>query len=71
MRITALCLIIVTFFFSNAQAVEFLRESIATDYDENLQEMYLHFHRNPELSNLESETAKRLASRRFSILATK
>jgi amidohydrolase len=62
MRIVALCLIIATFCFSNAQAVEYLRESIATDYDENLQEMYLHFHRNPELSNLESETAKRLAT---------
>ncbi len=62
MRIVVLCLIIATFCCSNAQAVEYLRESIATDYDENLQEMYLHFHRNPELSNLESETAKRLAT---------
>jgi hippurate hydrolase len=44
-----------------AQAAEFLRESIARDYDENLHEMFLHFHRNPELSNLESKTAKRLA----------
>ena len=62
MRTVALCLIIATFCVSNAQAVEYLRESIATDYDESLQEMYLHFHRNPELSNLESETAKRLAT---------
>ena len=48
--------------FSNAQAAEYLRESVAKDYDENLREMFVHFHRNPELSNLESETAKRLAS---------
>jgi len=53
---------IASFFFSNAQAAEYLRESIARDYDENLEEMYLHFHRNPELSNLESETAKRLST---------
>ncbi len=44
-----------------AQAAEYLRESIAKDYEENLEEMYLHFHRNPELSNLEFKTAKRLA----------
>jgi hippurate hydrolase len=42
-------------------ATEYLRESIARDYAENLEELYLHFHRNPELSNLEFETAKRLA----------
>lgn len=45
-----------------ANAAEFLRESVAKDYDENLEQMFLHFHRNPELSNLESETAKRLAT---------
>lgn len=44
-----------------ANAAEFLRESVARDYDENLEQMFLHFHRNPELSNLESETARRLA----------
>lgn len=43
-------------------AAEYLRESVARDYQENLEEMFLHFHRNPELSNLETETAKRLAS---------
>lgn len=48
--------------FQTSQAAEYLRESVAKDYDENLEEMYLHFHRNPELSNLESETAKRLAT---------
>jgi len=61
MRNITFGLIIATFFITNTQAAEYLRESIAQDYDENLAEMYLHFHRNPELSNLESETAKRLA----------
>jgi amidohydrolase len=45
----------------SAYATEYLRESIAKDYDENLEALYLHFHRNPELSNLEFETSKRLA----------
>jgi len=44
----------------SANAAEYLRESVAKDYDENLKEMFIHFHRNPELSNLESETAKLL-----------
>lgn len=55
-------MIAIVFSLSTAQAAEYLRESVARDYDENLAEMFLHFHRNPELSNLESETAKRLAS---------
>jgi amidohydrolase len=55
-------IIALVFCIPAAQAAEYLRESIAKDYDENLEEMYLHFHRNPELSNLESATAKRLAT---------
>ncbi len=43
-------------------SAETLREAIASDYRENLAELYLHFHRNPELSYREFETAKRLAS---------
>jgi len=63
MKIFPTTLIVVcALFFQSAEAVEYLRESVARDYDENLEEMYLHFHRNPELSNLESETAKRLAT---------
>ena len=61
-RISIVLMIFSMFFFQGASAAEYLRESIAKDYDENLEEMYLHFHRNPELSNLESETAKRLAT---------
>ncbi len=63
MKILTTALLLATIFsFSNAQAAEYLRESVAKDYAENLEQMFLHFHRNPELSNLETETAKRLAS---------
>ncbi len=43
-------------------ATENLRESIAADYDNNLEELFVHFHQNPELSNFEFETAKRMAA---------
>lgn len=63
MKILSVSLLMVTsLVFSSAQAAEYLRESVAKDYDENLEQMFLHFHRNPELSNLESKTAKRLAT---------
>lgn len=39
-----------------------LRESVAIDYDENLEPLFLYFHAHPELSNFEFETAKRLAA---------
>ncbi len=39
-----------------------LRAAIASDYAENLEPLFVHFHENPELSNLEFETAKRLAA---------
>lgn len=63
MRIPSITLMILAIaFLPAAHGAEFLRESIAKDYDENLEELYLHFHRNPELSNLEFETSKRLAA---------
>lgn len=46
---------------SPAGATENLRQAIAADYEANLEDLFLHFHRNPELSNRELETAKRLA----------
>ena len=61
----ALPLVFLTFFLaftSSSHAADDLRGSIAADYEENLEELYVHFHRNPELSNFEFETAKRLAS---------
>lgn len=50
-------------FVPTAQAVEYLSESIATDYEENLAEQFVYFHEHPELSNLESNTAKILADK--------
>ncbi len=44
--------------FANAES---LRAAVAADYAENLEELFLHFHANPELSNREFKTAKRLA----------
>ena len=38
-----------------------LRESIAKDYEDNLEALFIHFHQNPELSHREFETAARLA----------
>ncbi len=43
-------------------AADDLRSSIASDYDQNLEALFVHFHQNPELSNFEFETAKRLAA---------
>lgn len=58
--LTTSLLVIAIALSSTAQAAEYLKESIAKDYDENLAEMFVYFHQNPELSNLESNTAKRL-----------
>lgn len=38
-----------------------LQESIEADYQENLRDLFIHFHQNPELSFREFETAKRMA----------
>lgn len=47
---------------SAAFADDDLRSSVATDYATSLEALFLHFHENPELSNFEFETAKRLAA---------
>lgn len=47
-----------------------LRESIDRDYQENLKDLFIHFHQNPELSFREFETAKRMAQE-FRILGYK
>ena len=46
----------------SATAAESLRDAIAADYGANLEDLFLHFHANPELSQREFKTAKRLAS---------
>jgi hippurate hydrolase len=43
-------------------AADSLRDSIASDYDDNLETLFQHFHQNPELSHFEIETSKRLAA---------
>ncbi len=47
-------------YFSALANAETLRESVAADYEANLKELFLHFHANPELSNQEFKTAKRM-----------
>ena len=46
-----------------AQSISFadLKSDIASDYDENLEELFKHFHQNPELSHREFKTSARLA----------
>ncbi|PQA88066.1 amidohydrolase [Hyphococcus luteus] len=44
-----------------AAAQSSLKEDIAADYDANLEELFLWFHQNPELSHREFKTAARLA----------
>lgn len=46
---------------SSALAQSDLRASVARDYDENLEALFIHFHQNPELSHREFKTAERLA----------
>lgn len=40
---------------------DFIKQSIANDYDNKLSDLFVHFHKNPELSNLEHKTSARLA----------
>ena len=44
-----------------ASAQDNLRAAIATDYDQNLEALFEHFHANPELSHREFKTAARIA----------
>ncbi|MCK5749349.1 MAG: amidohydrolase, partial [Oricola sp.] len=48
-------------FAAPAGAQSSLKADIAKDYDENLEELFLWFHQNPELSHREFKTSKRLA----------
>ncbi|MEM9838959.1 MAG: amidohydrolase [Pseudomonadota bacterium] len=43
-----------------AYAASDLGEAVAADWEANLEDLFLHFHQNPELSFREFETAKRL-----------
>lgn len=46
--------------FSSASASE-LSDAVKADYDAHLAGLFDHFHRNPELSTVETETARRMA----------
>jgi hippurate hydrolase len=59
-RIASFCLAL-SFICVAPASAESLRDAIAFDYESNLEDLFLHFHANPELSNREFKTAKRLA----------
>ncbi|WP_283393752.1 hypothetical protein [Candidatus Pelagisphaera phototrophica] len=46
-RLKLAALVLSVFSFSQAAT---LRESIEADYQENLKDLFIHFHQNPELS---------------------
>ncbi len=61
-RVLLFFFLTVTCFVHVAAIAESLRESVATDYETKLELLFRHFHQNPELSNREFETARRLAT---------
>ena len=56
-RIFGLAAILVSFCAVGSE----LGDSVQKDYDEHLAGLFDHFHRNPELSTIENETARRMA----------
>jgi hippurate hydrolase len=62
MRKTLMAFVFATQFFSLSAYGSELSDSIKQDYDGHLAELWDHFHRNPELSLVEFETAERMAS---------
>jgi hippurate hydrolase len=56
-----LCLIGLALLAGSPALASELEDSIKTDYDEHLAALWDHFHRNPELSQAEFETAARIA----------
>lgn len=47
--------------FTQSMLAGELSDSVAEDYDQHLGELFEYFHRNPELSSMETKTAARLA----------
>ena len=58
-RVLGLSALLISCSFS-ASAAE-LGDAVQKDYDEHLAGLFDHFHRNPELSTVENETARRMA----------
>ncbi len=52
---------LVAVLFASTAAASNLADAIGKDYDEHLAALFDHFHRNPELSAVEHETARRMA----------
>lgn len=55
---TALCFSMITAPLSAGD----VKQSVIKDYDSYLKDLFIHFHQNPELSLVETKTAKRLAA---------
>ena len=55
----AICLLAVL--ISMPAVASELSDAVTKDYDEHLAGLFDHFHRNPELSTIENETARRMA----------
>lgn len=51
----------ITLIASLSFADESIKQAVARDYDSHLSDLFVHFHQNPELSNLEHKTAARIA----------
>jgi metal-dependent amidase/aminoacylase/carboxypeptidase family protein len=62
-RPLGLSFVVLIFFFATSvvEAEEPLNEVIQSDYDSHLWPLFDYFHRNPELSLVETKTAARLA----------
>ena len=56
------CGLLLTIALATTATADTLGDAIATDYDATLEDLFIHFHQNPELSFLESATANRMAS---------
>ena len=56
-----LALVIVSTGFTQTAAADDLSNAVETDYDQHLGALFDYFHRNPELSSMETKTAARLA----------
>ena len=62
MRRTLVFALATALFASPALANDELKTAVKADYDSYLSPLFVHFHKNPELSYVETETAKRMAA---------
>ncbi len=54
-------LVVANAFFTQTVIADELSDAVETDYDQHLGTLFEYFHRNPELSSMETKTAARLA----------